>query len=144
MENTKISFLVSTTNSQAELGFEAWLDDQLIFNSDHVQESIEVVVSVSDNEAEHVLKMVLKGKLSSHTTVNESGEIISDAMLKIQNITVDGIALGQIVNKKTVYTHDFNGSGKVVNDVFFENMGCNGTVELQFTTPIYLWMLENM
>jgi len=45
---------------------------------------------------------------------------------------------------RAVYVHDFNGTGKFVNKQFFGEMGCNGTVELKFSSPFYLWLLENM
>jgi hypothetical protein len=144
MEKTKISFSVSPTNSQAELGFETWLDDQKVIDIDHVQQSTELSILVPEDEAEHVLKLVLKGKQSAHTTVNATGEIVADAVLEISNLAFDNIPLGQIVNEKTVYTHDFNGTGTESQHQFFGVMGCNGTVELKFATPMYLWMLENM
>jgi len=42
------------------------------------------------------------------------------------------------------YCHDFNGTQPAVVDRFHGSLGCNGTVTLKFTTPIYLWLLENM
>jgi hypothetical protein len=144
MEKTKITFSVSTTNSQAKLGFETWLDDQKIVDIDHVQESTEISIPVPNQDAEHVLKLVLKGKCADHTTVDSDGEIVSDAMLTIADLAFDGIKLGQIVCNQATYAHDFNGSGEPVENHFFGNMGCNGTVSLKFSTPIYIWLLENM
>jgi len=46
--------------------------------------------------------------------------------------------------KLAQYQHDFNGTGNPTIDKFYGEMGCNGTVSLKFTTPIYLWLLENM
>ena len=45
---------------------------------------------------------------------------------------------------KTVYSHDFNGTQSMVNDSFHGRAGCNGTMSLKFSTPMYLWLLENM
>jgi len=42
------------------------------------------------------------------------------------------------------YTHNFNGTQAETTDKFYGEMGCNGTVSLRFTTPIYLWLLETM
>jgi hypothetical protein len=144
MEKTKITFLVSTTSPDADLGFEAWLNNQQIVDIDHITNPIEVSVPVPDDEAEHVLKLVLKGKRPEHTVINESGEIVADSVLEIRDLLFDGIPLGQIINEKTVYTHDFNGHGVVAQHQFFGVMGCNGTAELRFTTPVYLWLLEHM
>jgi hypothetical protein len=144
METTNITFLVGSSDSATELGFETWLDDQKVVDIDHVLDSTEISIPVDDNEAEHVLKLVLKGKQFQHTTINDAGEIVADAVLEISNLAFDGIPLGQMANEKTVYTHDFNETQPEIKDPFYGIMGCNGTVELRFTTPIYLWMLENM
>ena len=141
---TDITFCVAPTNPSATLGFEAWLDNKIMFDVDSVRQSTEISIPVADDDAEHVLKLVLKGKCADHTTVDNDGNILSDSMLTITDMAFDGIALGQIVYNKAVYTHDFNGSGNTVEEHFFGIMGCNGTVALNFSTPIYIWLLENM
>ena len=84
------------------------------------------------------------GKTPAHTVVDEQGNIVSDAMINISKISVDDIDITQVVHELSVYQHDFNGSQPVIEDKFYGDMGCNGTVRLNFTTPIYLWLLENM
>jgi hypothetical protein len=143
-QSIKITFSVSNTNPTVQLGFETWLDDQIVFDTDHVQQPTEISFPVNNTEMEHVLKMILKNKCIDHTTVNDAGEITSDAVLEISNLAFDGIPLGQIVTNNAVYTHDFNGTGTPGDHRFFGTMGCNGTVTLEFTTPIYIWLLENM
>jgi hypothetical protein len=49
-----------------------------------------------------------------------------------------------MVTEVAAYHHDTNGSTAPVTDSFYGTMGCNGRVEMRFTTPIYLWLLENM
>jgi hypothetical protein len=49
-----------------------------------------------------------------------------------------------MVTEQAVYTHDFNGTQQEIQDEFYSEMGCNGTVSLKFSTPIYLWLLEHM
>jgi len=141
---TNITFCVAPTNPIAGLGFEAWLDDQIMFDISSVRQSTEISISVPDEDAEHVLKLVLKGKCADHTTVDSDGNILSDSVLTISDMAFDGIPLGQIVYDNTIYTHDFNGSSHSIEDQFFGIMGCNGAVTLKFSTPIYLWLLENM
>jgi hypothetical protein len=146
MEQSKFSFELTTTNPSAKLGFEVWINDQCVFDTDHVVESLTITGSLptDDIETEHTLSLVLKNKQSDHTTVSESGEILQDSCLTISQLKFDNIALGNLVNEIAVYEHDFNGSRAVINDRFFGIMGCNGTVTLKFATPIYLWLLENM
>jgi len=98
----------------------------------------------SDNEGDHVLRVILKNKQPEHTCIDQSGAIVSDALLTISDFNFDEIDCTQLVQTHAVYRHNFNGTGVDVENKFFGSMGCNGTVELKFTTPLYLWLLENM
>jgi hypothetical protein len=138
-----ISCKVSTSDSESALGFEAWVDDRKFFDSEHVRDTQEISVEISDDDAEHELKFVLKNKTPEHTKVNEQGVIVSDARLSITDLAFDEILLAQIIVNKSTYTHNFNGSGLETQEKFYSEMGCNGTVSLKFSTPMYLWLLEN-
>jgi hypothetical protein len=146
MDQSKFSFELSPTNPNAKLGFEAWINDQCVFDTDHVVEPM-LVTGVLPNDAvetEHTLKLVLKNKQAEHTTVSESGEILGDACLKISKLKFEDFELAFNILQTAVYSHDFNGTAESIKQEFFDTMGCNGTVELKFSTPIYLWLLENM
>jgi hypothetical protein len=146
MKHSKFSFELTPTNPTDALGFEVWINDQCVFDSDCVTNTVTVTGNLpsDDVEAEHVLKMVLKNKQPEHTQLSELGEILQDSCLTVSNLLFDDIELGQIVNNLSVYQHDFNGTRNITTQQFFGTMGCNGTVELRFTTPIYIWLLENM
>jgi hypothetical protein len=146
MKHSKFSFELTPTNPTAELGFEVWISDQCVFDSDCVTSTVTVTGNLpsDDVEAEHTLKLVLKNKLPEHTQLSELGEILQDSCLTVSNLLFDDIELEQIVNNLSVYQHDFNGTQNITTQQFFGTMGCNGTVELKFSTPIYIWMLENM
>ena len=92
----------------------------------------------------HVLEFLLSGKTPEHTQITEQGEIISDVTVRIQDIVFDGIEIDQIFSELAEYHHDFNGIQPIIVDRFYGEMGCNGTVRLEFTTPMYLWLLQNM
>ena len=140
----KIAFSLDTTDSTAALGFEAWIDDRQFYDSDHVTGTAHLQVEISDDDATHQLRFVLKNKTSDHTSIDESGNILADARLKIMNLTFDEIPLGHMVTEQATYEHDFNGTGLPVQEKFYGEIGCNGTVSLKFTTPVYLWLLEHM
>ncbi|CAB4137790.1 hypothetical protein UFOVP328_85 [uncultured Caudovirales phage] len=144
MPNSQITFTVKTNDPAAGLGFEVWLDNQQVFDSAAISDTVNIAVAVVDDDQEHALKMVLKGKLPTHTCVDSQGNIVSDAVLEITDLAVDGIMLSYLVDQFTVYSHNFNGTGADVQDRFFGTMGCNGTAELRFSAPIYVWLLENM
>lgn len=136
--------MIGTTNNTVPLGMEIWLNDQQIFNQDWVAESQTTSYDMSDLDADHELRFVMKYKTADYTKVDESGAIVKDACLTVSDLAFDDIALGHILTEKAVYTHNFNGNGETVQDKFFGEMGCNGTVSLKFTTPMYLWLLENL
>jgi hypothetical protein len=145
MTNTiTISCIVDTTDPAAALGFEAWIDNQKFFDTDHVQARQPVVVEIADDDSEHELRFVLKNKIADHTRIDDAGNIVSDTTLTITDLAFDEIKLGHIVTEQAVYTHDFNGTQKEIQDKFYGEMGCNGTVSLKFITPVYLWLLEHM
>jgi len=123
---------------------EIWLDDQLIFDQDRVAETTAFTHELSDDDAEHELRFVLKNKTAEHTAIDDAGNIIKDACLIISDLTFDEIQLGYMFIELATYSHDFNGTGNQTQDKFYGTMGCNGTVSLKFSTPVYLWLLENM
>lgn len=135
---------IATTNPDVPLGLEIWIDDQKLFDQAHVQENHKFSADISDNDGEHELRLVLKNKLSEHTQVDADNNIISDARISVSDIEFDGIALNQLVPDLAEYQHNFNGTGELSTHKFYGELGCNGTVSLKFTTPIYLWLLEHM
>ena len=135
---------IATTNPDVPLGLEIWIDDQKLFDQAHVQENHKFSADISDNDGEHELRLVLKNKLSEHTQVDADNNIISDARISVSDIEFDSIALNQLVPDLAEYQHNFNGTGELSTHKFYGELGCNGTVSLKFTTPIYLWLLEHM
>lgn len=143
MEYVNLSFDIDTTNKDANLGFEFWLDSQMIVNIDHVTGPQTISHNIDDNDGKHQLKIVLKNKRPEHTVIDTQGNIVQDACLVVKNIKFDNILLPHMTQLAKYY-HSHNGDRPVVVDNFYEHMGCNGYVCLDFTTPSYLWLLENM
>ena len=135
---------VQATNNALALGLRVILDQVTIFENANVTENMQLQHEMSDADGEHELTFELFGKLPEHTKITDTGEILSDAMLEINNITLDEINIDQIFQSLAIYRHDFNGTQAPADDKFYGSIGCNGTVTLKFTTPIYLWLLENM
>jgi hypothetical protein len=146
MTNTlSITADVNTNSADAPLGLEVWVDDKLLQSINSVAGPTLISVEVEDaDNVEHELKFVLTNKTQAHTTVDEFGNILKDSVVEIKNIKFDEIELGHMFFEQAVYYHDFNGNGPATEEKFYGIMGCNGTVSLKFTTPMYLWLLENM
>jgi len=141
---TNISCSLDSTDPVAKLGFEAWIDNKKFHDIDHVAGRHQILIEIPDDEAEHELRLIMKNKTAEHTRIDETGNITVDARLKLTDMAFDEIQLGHMMTEQAVYTHDFNGTGKVTEDKFYGEMGCNGTVSLKFSTPMYLWLLEHM
>lgn len=142
--SVKISVTIGTTDNSAGLGAEIWLDNQKIFDKENVVGNHEFVYELSDNDAEHELCFVMKNKTVEHTKIDNAGNIVKDACITVSNLTFEEILLGHTLTENAVYTHDFNGVSAEIQDKFYGIMGCNGRVSLKFSTPMYLWLLENM
>jgi hypothetical protein len=140
---TTISGFIDSSDKKIPLGTEVWVDNTCVLNVEHVDRIVHFSHEISDDDGEHELRIVMKHKISEHTELDSAGNIVRDAVLVVSDVKFDEIALGQVFLEKTTYTHDFNGSQSMVEDKFFGDMGCNGTVSMKFTTPAYLWLLEN-
>jgi hypothetical protein len=70
----------------------------------------------------------------------KNAQLLTDLHETDCSATISGIG-----GKLTTNTVDvFNGTSEVTEDKFYSELGCNGTVSLKFTTPMYLWLLEHM
>lgn len=143
-DTSTISFDIDTSDASARIGIAVWLDDVPVFQTDHLTELTRIDHTVLDDNRERELRIIVSGKTQDHTKVDEQGTIIKDVVIHINNITIDNIDITQLFNEKCVYTHNFNGTQPEIQDTFYGSAGCNGTIGLKFTTPIYLWLLENM
>ena len=141
---TTITGFIDSSDKKITIGTEVWIDDICVVYVEQVDRIVHFSHVLEEDNAEHELRIVMKHKTPDHTELDNAGNIIRDAMLSISDIKFDEIALGQVLLNKAVYTHDFNGSQPPVDDKFFGDLGCNGTVSLKFTAPTYLWLLENM
>ena len=145
MSATTATLSFKAAASGPDLCFKVTLDDQIIFDTSLSAEPVLVNHDFDDSEeSDHLLVFELSGKLPEHTEVNDAGEIVLDRCVIIEDIEFDKISLGHMVTEIAQYHHDTNGSTGPLIDQFFGIMGCNGRVEIRFSTPIYLWLLENM
>lgn len=140
-----ISVDIAGTATEKPLGVELWLDDKIVHDINASPDTETYLIKLNgDDKSDHELKFVLKNKTPAHTQIDDAGNIVNDATVTINNLKFDGIKIGYDVNKLATYTHDFNGHSEASSHEFFDTIGCNGTVSLKFSTPIYLWLLEHM
>ena len=143
-DQIKLCFTVMSTDYSVPLGLKVILDNNIVYEKPHISSEEQIQLLMSDDDGEHELTFELFGKKPEHTKINETGDIVEDAILSILAVKVDDIDIDQLAQSHTVYYHDFNGTKPLMQDRFYGSMGCNGQVKLKFTTPFYLWFLENM
>lgn len=144
MNTTLLTFNVTPSNPQQPLGIEIWFDEFQLLDIHRLTSQQSVECSFDDDiDRLHKLTIIIKNKTANHTIINNN-EIVSDSLINIDNFKLDNIDIDQLVSKLAVYAHDYNGSGSCVNDLFFNSAGCNGSITLEFASPSYIWLLENM
>ena len=118
-------------------------DNQLVWQGDPA-DAHQISHEFEDVDGqEHVLSIALSNKLPSHTKVDEQGNIVSDLLVNVSKFLLESVSIDQLVWASATYHHDFNGTRPSTVEQFFGNMGCNGQVEFRFTSPAYIWLLEN-
>lgn len=138
-----LTFCVESTNYASNIQFEVWLDQKCI-HSDKITNPITISHKISNNPGCCQLKIVMQGKGATDTVIDKDGNIVADTVVKVTDFMVDANPIDQIVHNQAVYWHNFNSSGPETQESFYGNMGCNGNVILEFTAPVYLWLLEHM
>lgn len=105
-------------------------------------------------EGENFIEIELLNKGFGDTTVDQDGNILDDLLLNIDSIEIDEIDLGSLKwtlsdyqpvyperYKAEVFRRGDNLPDSVKNCV---NLGWNGKWVLPFTSPFYIWLLENI
>lgn len=93
-----------------------------------------------DEDQEHLLEIRLLNKTKRDTLV-ENNVIIKDTLLNIDSISIDDIELGELKWKMSEFVGD-NPDRPILQRCV--NLGWNGSYRLKFSSPFYLWLLENM
>jgi len=92
------------------------------------------------------------GKDSSQTIV-EDGRIVKDQLLIIKSVNIDEIDLGGLIYEAKYYPEypepwasEQRSAGKDLPEYVknVTSMGHNGRWEIEFTSPFYMWLLENL
>ena len=145
MKTVTLSFVASPTDMDNPLGLLVSVNQKEIFDTEQLTAAEHVVLTIDEaDDAEYCVQITLKNKTADHTKINSDGSIMSDSMINISNVEFSNVKLDQLFFEKSKYTHSFNGSQAESVYNFCGDMGCNGTVSFEFTTPSYIWILENM
>ena len=102
---------------------------------------------------EYSLVINRSGKFKNQTIINEKGDILKDQLLHIKSIEIDEIDIGALTFEG-VYTPRYpepwaTQQRELGNELkqSFKNvtrMGHDGEWKFTFTSPFYMWLLENL
>lgn len=134
----------SATNDCNDIIVDILLDGTLVSTVNCKMATQKITLHVDDkDEKDRVLSLSMSGKKPSHTMVDAEHSIVSDITMTLRKIIFDNIDVSNLFcSGQEIYTHDFNGSQALFTDEFYGIIGCNGTINICFRTPIYLWFLE--
>jgi hypothetical protein len=121
-----------------------YVDAQLIFDGE-IADQKEIKWSGELTEDSHTLAIELYDK-DKYQTVVENDKIVKDQLLNIDEISFDEINIGYLKHTHSNYypRKDIYGDSapELVKNCI--NLGYNGRWEIKFSTPIYIWLLENI
>lgn len=119
------------------------LDSVLFAQGSATKEPITVEFTTDvDEDKEHILEIRLENKNDSDTVENESKTaIVKDLLLNIDKIEIDEIDIAELKWSASEFIADNADRSPLKNCV---NLGWNGSYKLKFSSPFYLWLLENM
>lgn len=132
------------SNVSAELKLDIKFDSVLVQSLTLTEQAQHWTWLFDDAPADHVLEIELSNKLPHHTVLDHNGDIVQDVMAEIYDVKLSGIDFTSVFYNQSLYTHNSNGWGKSVTTQFFQTLGCNGTVRFAFTTPAWVWLMENV
>lgn len=135
--------LVANCNND-EVIVSVFVNNTKIFSSPARTDLQTINYVIDDAPSSHSVQIVMSGKEFRHTVFNQQEEIESDVFFTMPRVEFDGVNVTDIfcLGKKC-YTHSFNNSDlDLFVDEFYGILGCNGTVEIQVETPVYLWFLN--
>ncbi len=132
--------LVGTTEC-ADIQAEIFLDNKILGRYSCSLNPYLLELSLTNDYATHVLRVKMSGKTYQHTVVADDGSIESDASISISRLEFEDIDMMPIFCQgATCYMHNYNDATRPVElDEFYGYIGCNGTVDIEFETPMYLW-----
>jgi 6-phosphogluconolactonase (cycloisomerase 2 family) len=150
METVKLSCKIGVNVPSKPLDFKVLIDEEVVYEIDTDQSEyiFSHNIETSDDNLEHSVKFIIDGKTDNHTVIDSSGEIVESAQIEITDINLEDIDITEIFlsnDDLMTYTHNNNGYSKdEITEAFSTFAGYNGTIEFKFSTPVYLWLLENM
>lgn len=159
METETLHFKIGLSGSSAKkqpafniaVNQKIYVDTELTSSPNDV-EYFEFDAEVQEGECSLVIEF--RNKQDDDTVLDSNGEIIDDLLLNIESVEIDEIDLGSLLwtasDYKPAYPVIYKGVKQREGVTLPEsvkncvNLGWNGHWILPFTSPAYIWLLENI
>jgi hypothetical protein len=137
---------ISANTDCNDIVLEVYVDHTKLFQSVAQTQIQTITYNLTEESAEHELKLIMSGKTSEHTIVDANGQITCDIFFIINRLEFEELDMRELfcLGRRSRHRHNFNSSWPEFDDEFYGNIGCNGTVFIPFSTPIYLWLGNNL
>ena len=122
-------------------GARVYINQELIHEG-LIAEPTELSWSGELEEGEQVIVVEMYDKRDGDTVFDENENIIKDVILNIDNISFGDVDLNELVQMGSMYYPKSKYAPEVLDQCV--NLGWNGRWELKFSSPTYLWLLENL
>lgn len=146
LEKLKFTVSLSATFWDKKPRYTIYVDDEAMAYGEIGENQETVSFEKEVSLGIHDLSIRLENKESSDTVL-ENGEIIKDMLLNIDDIEIDDVSLSHLKWTNSTYHLDQSQEfkGNIVDDLSnCVNLGWNGTYKIQFESPFYIWLLENI
>jgi hypothetical protein len=139
----KIELDLQSNKDCDDISISIYCNNDKIFESKSKKQLQTVRFELPDDPAKHKIILTMSGKTRKHTRVDNQNIIIDDVYFSLERLEFEELDMRTIFCQgHTCYKHDFNSSQAEFIDEFYGIMGCNGSVEICFETPIFLWLSQ--
>ena len=156
-EKLKFKIELYATMWQRPPHAEILIDDTSYFKKDitGTEEKPDIIEFEHECKEEETYNLLIKrsGKGKGQTVVNEKGDILKDQLLHIKRIEIDEIDIGGLVYEgeyTPIYPEPW-ASQQIKDGIDLKTslrnvtaMGFDGTWKFKFSSPFYMWLLENL
>ena len=121
------------------------LNDQLISQTTADTKEFITEINLPEIPRDHTVEIQMLGKNSQHTQLDSQGNIVYDVAFEVTTLDIEDIDMKPIFcHGRICYYHTSNNPvNPEIQDEFYGYIGFNGRVKLEFSTPIYLWLLQH-
>jgi hypothetical protein len=143
-ETLKFKIGLSGTFWDKRPAFSVSINDNQIVEDTIASADVQYIEFTANVNEDSVNKLVIKllNKTDADTLENEDKTaIINDMLLNIKSVEIDDINLGPMIWSASKFIPEDSSRPEMANCI---DLGWNGSYIIEFNSPFYLWLLENM